>query len=74
MSLELPAFRGGLPAARVDQSLRQALAAFDAARHNALLWFHEILARSLYRELGYASIEQYATEASASRATAPGSS
>jgi len=62
MSVSLPGFCSGLPAAKVDQSLRQAFAALDAAHQCALLWFHEAWQRKLYRDLGYASMEQYATE------------
>jgi hypothetical protein len=62
MSPTLPSFRPGLPAARVDESLRQALPAYDQARQCALLWFCEVLSRELFRELGYASIQQYAAE------------
>ncbi len=58
----LPVFAGGLPAARVDESLRQALAAVDRARECAALWFAEVARRSLYLELGYASLELYAVE------------
>lgn len=63
MPSSLPAYRGGLPAAQVDLALRQALAAYDSARQCALLWFCEVLSRQLYRDLGFPSIEQYATEA-----------
>jgi 5-methylcytosine-specific restriction endonuclease McrA len=62
MNLALPAFRRGLPATQVDRSLRSALTAFDAARQCALVWFHEILSRRLYLDLGFASMEQYASE------------
>jgi hypothetical protein len=58
----LPDFAGGLPAARVDESLRQALAVVDRARECAVLWFAEVARRSLYRELGFASLELYAVE------------
>jgi len=61
MNLTLPSFRRGLPAAQVDRSLRQTLSVLDAARQSALVWFHEILSRRLYQDLGYASMEQYAT-------------
>ena len=56
-------FAPGRPAAAADRSLRQSLAALDEARQCAVLWFAEIMRRELYRELGYASINQYATEA-----------
>jgi hypothetical protein len=61
-ALTLPEFAGGLPAARVDESLRLALAAVDRARECAVLWFAEVARRSLYRELGFASLELYAVE------------
>ena len=63
MSPSLPEFRSGLPAAKVDQSLRRAFAVLDAAHQCALLWFHDAWQRQLYRDLGFASMEQYATEA-----------
>ncbi len=61
-ALTLPEFAGGLPAARVDESLRLALAAVDRARECAVLWFAEVARRSLHRELGFASLELYAVE------------
>jgi hypothetical protein len=56
-------FVAGQPAARADRCLRQSLAAMDHARQCAVLWFAEIMRRELYRELGYSSIYQYASEA-----------
>ncbi len=61
-ALTLPDFAGGLPAARVDESLRLALTAVDRARECAALWFAEVARRSLHRELGFASLELYAGE------------
>ncbi len=61
-ALTLPEFAGGLPAARVDESLRLALAAIDRARECAVLWFAEVARRALHRELGFASLELYAVE------------
>jgi len=61
--MDMPQFRPGLPAARVDRELRSALAMLEAAQQAALLWFHEVLTRKLYLELGYASMELYAAEA-----------
>jgi hypothetical protein len=61
--MDMTQFRPGLPAARVDRELRSALAVLEAAQQAALLWFHEVLARKLYLELGYASMELYAAEA-----------
>jgi hypothetical protein len=63
MAFALPEFRGGLPAAEVDRSLRSALASYDTARRCALVWFCEVLSRSLHRDLGFATMEQYATQA-----------
>jgi 5-methylcytosine-specific restriction endonuclease McrA len=60
--IALPTYVAGRPAARVDESLRQALAACDRARECAVLWFAEVQRRRLYRELGHASLELYATQ------------
>lgn len=62
-AVNLPEFAAGLPAARVDASLRQALSACDRARECAALWFTEVQRRELYRTLGYASLQLYATQA-----------
>jgi 5-methylcytosine-specific restriction endonuclease McrA len=62
-TLTLPDFASGLPAARVDTSLRQALGACDRARESAVLWFAEVQRRGLYRPLGHASLQLYATQA-----------
>lgn len=40
--LNLPEFAAGLPATRVDASLRQALDGCDRARECAALWFAEV--------------------------------
>jgi hypothetical protein len=61
--LTLPDFAVGLPAARVDASLRQALVACDRAHECAVLWFAEVSRRGLYRQLGHASLQLYATQA-----------
>jgi 5-methylcytosine-specific restriction endonuclease McrA len=61
--MTVPEFRPGLPAAQVDRSLRRAVTVLDAARRCALLWFHDALARRLYHDLGYASMQQYAAVA-----------
>ncbi len=60
--IALPTFVAGRPAARVDESLRQALAACDRARECAVLWFAEVQRRRLYRQLGHASLVLYATQ------------
>lgn len=62
-AITLPVFSADQPAARVDAALRESLAACDRARECAVLWFAEVQRRSLYRELGYASLELYATQA-----------
>jgi hypothetical protein len=59
----LPDFAAGLPAARVDAALRQALSACDQAHKCAVLWFAEVQRRGLYRQLGHASLQMYATQA-----------
>ncbi len=58
-----PAFAPGCPARDADAALRRALAAVERAQHGAVLWFAEILRRGLYRDLGYASMPQYARAA-----------
>jgi hypothetical protein len=62
-TLALPEFAAGLPAAQVDASLRQALDACDRVRECAVLWFAEVARRGLYRQLGHASLQLYATQA-----------
>ncbi len=62
-TLALPDFASGLPAARVDASLRQALGACDRAQECAVLWFAEVQRRGLHRQLGHASLQLYATQA-----------
>jgi len=62
-TLSLPVFTAGRPAAQVDASLRQALKACDRAQECVVLWFAEVQRRGLYRELGHASLQLYATEA-----------
>jgi 5-methylcytosine-specific restriction endonuclease McrA len=62
-AIQLPVFAAGRPAAQVDASLRQSLAACDRARECAVLWFAEVQRRALYRELGHPSLQVYATEA-----------
>jgi hypothetical protein len=62
MSLVFPRFETGLPAATVDRSLRQTLAACDHAQAGVVLWLAEIQRRGLCRQLGQPSPLQYATE------------
>ena len=60
-AITLPDFAPNLPAAQVDQSLRQALRVCDRARECAVLWFTEMQRRELYRAFGFASLQLYAT-------------
>jgi hypothetical protein len=53
----------GQPARGVDKALRHALHALGHAHCAAVICFAEILARRLYRELGYSSIHHYAANA-----------
>ena len=62
-AIVLPAFSLEQPAARVDSALREALRACDRARECAVIWFAEVQRRALFRELGFASLETYATQA-----------
>ncbi|MBK7190471.1 MAG: hypothetical protein IPH86_17830 [bacterium] len=62
-TIVLPSFAPDQAAEQVDTALRQALAACDSARECAVLWFAEVQRRALYRELGHASLELYATQA-----------
>jgi len=53
----------GQPARGVDRALRHALHALSHAHCAAVICFAEILARRLYRELGYSTIHHYAANA-----------
>ncbi|MFH2051168.1 MAG: HNH endonuclease [bacterium] len=59
-TVALPVFQPGQPAAAAHASLKQAVRIMDQARHCAVLWFADIMARGLYRDLGFASIQIYA--------------
>ncbi len=59
----MPVFVSGLPATEVHSRLKDALVELQRAEKNALLWFSEIARRKLFRELGYSSLQMYATEA-----------
>ena len=52
-----------LGATEVDRRLRQALHQLQLAERNAVLWFAEVLKRRLFKDLGFSSIYQYASEA-----------
>ncbi|MFO7608002.1 MAG: hypothetical protein R6X35_02215, partial [Candidatus Krumholzibacteriia bacterium] len=56
----LTEFVPGRPAREADAALKIASRAETAARQCAVLWFGEILARGLFRELGYSSMPAYA--------------
>jgi hypothetical protein len=56
-------YRPGLPAPEVHALLQDALASLRRAERHAVLWFAEIRRRRLHRDLGYASLHQYAREA-----------
>jgi hypothetical protein len=56
-------YRPGLAAAEVHDRLRRSVADLRAAERNAVLWFADVLSRRLYRDLGYATIHHYATDA-----------
>jgi len=60
-AITLPDYTVGLPADQVDASLRQALSACDRAQECAVLWFAEVQRRGLFRQLGHASLQLYAT-------------
>ena len=62
-AINLPECTAGLPAGRVDASLRQALTACDRARECAVLWFAEVQRRELHRALGHAGLQLFATQA-----------
>ena len=55
-------FRPGLSAAQVDTSLRRAAGDMVRAERNVLLWFMEMSRRKLHADLGYATMQHYATE------------
>ncbi len=56
----LPVFAPGRSAPEADRALRSACQAEADARRCAVLWFGDILTRRLYRDLGHASMQQYA--------------
>ncbi len=51
------------PARHIHESLLEALSALRRAEQNAVLLFAELLKHRLYRDLGYATIHLYASEA-----------
>ncbi|MBC8425217.1 HNH endonuclease [bacterium] len=55
-------FRSGQTADMAHRARKSALDTLEEAKQCSVLWFQEIYERKLYRELGYASINQYAAE------------
>ncbi len=55
-------FHSGQTAIVAHQALKIALETMEKAKQCSVLWFDEIHERQLYRELGYASINQYAQQ------------
>lgn len=53
-------FQAGQPAAKVHSSLCRSLQILENAQQCAVLWFAEVMRRGVYRELGHATINQYA--------------
>lgn len=60
--MNMPEFRPNRSAGQAHQAMKQSVAIMDRAQHCAVLWFAEILKRGLYRDLGFSSIYQYASE------------
>lgn len=58
----LPEFRPGSTAKFAHRSLQKSVEMMNRAHHSAVLWFGEIMARQLYRELGYSTMRAYALE------------
>ena len=54
--------REQLSAVEVDARLRRAIGELHNAERSVFLWFSEIERRRLYRELGYSSMQAYASE------------
>ncbi|MEN8008407.1 MAG: HNH endonuclease [Candidatus Krumholzibacteriota bacterium] len=60
--MNMPEFRPGHSAGQAHQALKQSVEIMDRAQHCAVLWFGEIMKRRLFRNLGYSSMYQYASE------------
>ncbi len=63
MSFESVTVQTDRPASEVHAALQRALAELSRAHRGAVLCFAEVVARRLYRELGYPSIHHYAAAA-----------
>ena len=59
----MPSFQANLPANEVHASLLESLAELHRAEQCAVLWFSEVKRRELYRDLGFGSLQHYASEA-----------
>ncbi len=59
----MPSFCPARTAAQAHQSLQESIKIQDQAQHCAVLWFADICQRGLYRDLGFSSMNQYASEA-----------
>lgn len=55
-------FRTNQPASVAHAALKATVQTMEKAKQNAVLWFGDILERKLYCELGYSSINQYASQ------------
>jgi 5-methylcytosine-specific restriction endonuclease McrA len=55
-------FCSGMTAVVANQALKSALTTMEKAKQCSVLWFDEINERRLFRELGFASINQYAEQ------------
>ncbi len=55
-------YRPGCSADQAHLALTQSVKTIEQAQHCAVLWFTDIRQRKLYRELGFSSMNQYASE------------
>jgi hypothetical protein len=65
-------FQTGQPAQIAHQAILASIKTMEKAKQHAVLWFADIKKRKLYRDLGYSSMNMYATSAlgfSSSRAS-----
>ncbi len=58
----LPEFHPDSTADEAHLALTKSVKIVDQAQHCAVLWFAEIYKRLLFRDLGFSSMNQYATE------------
>lgn len=62
MSVLVPGFTPDSTPQAAHAGLRRSLAVVEQAQHCAVLWFAEIQSRGWFRQLGYSSMQAYATE------------